>query len=559
MSKFRFTITHNSVETVVTPINTPKITKKRETENGAIFYRGELSELVFKGADYDYLKGIEDGANRELENTILVERLCSGTWTELITTAFTMNDCSFNLHKCTITVKSATSDLYRCVYQNWDNNVNILDISTIQEVRAPQFEDTPEFTYVDNGDPAPSGNDWQMMSGPAAYDVYVRLVVYTECVGGVEQSPGSEWTLEETCSNGVAKYVKPVQFADLTSDYSAFYNTSPLPLSFVLAEPVAGNFISVFVTSYVYPTIIPNGRFLSDVLLTLAQAACSSITQITSDFFQINEDVTSSDNYVTGEENLWTELVIHQISDVLYPDADDPASKGEMNLKTLLEDLYLLFRVRWRLEGTELRIEHESYFSQTSGLDISDSDGYQVYSYDKAGTVRRHEFTTPSQRNLDFVGFDIEYDETAAAGDSVENNSVKYFVTDLTFIQGYPDSQPLDAFVMFQTLNASSIYYVESVKGAITDQFVPNGAMGWANLHDAFHRHNKMLSDGTLNANSTTFSSTIPTKKQSIVTTDCCDAIDETKTITTALGDGIIESMSIDLRTGKAEIDLIHD
>jgi len=135
-------------------------------------------------------------------------------------------------------------------------------------------------------------------------------------------------------------------------------------------------------------------------------------------------------NYVTGASNELMNTLIEQITDTKDPNATDKATIGKISFTNLMKDLKAMFNVRWLIEGTELRIEHEKYFYsgmnvsgvKTVGIDLTDATKY----YD----VGSGEMFVADTQN--FIGAEIEKFKKETIKFPIGNGD---FASDLNYIE----------------------------------------------------------------------------------------------------------------------------
>jgi hypothetical protein len=90
-----------------------------------------------------------------------------------------------------------------------------------------------------------------------------------------------------------------------------------------------------------------------------------------------------------------------------------------------------------------------------------------------------------------------------------------------------------------------------------------NNTLSWANLHNLYHRHNRIFSVGTMNNVSTVFESSKRVKTQETFKVFLCcqdlDVLEPTNLIKSTVGWGKILNFSFDIENSVAEIDLNHN
>lgn len=127
----------------------------------------------------------------------------------------------------------------------------------------------------------------------------------------------------------------------------------------------------------------PNCFLLTDtiqlILDTMLSGTALDGMQLVSHFFN------DADDYVTARgANYLMNTMIEQRSDTKDPDASDKATLGRISFNTLIDELTAMLNIKWYIDGSDLRIEHEKYFynglstsgNKTVGIDLTDQSKY---------------------------------------------------------------------------------------------------------------------------------------------------------------------------------------
>jgi hypothetical protein len=316
-------------------------------------------------------------------------------------------------------------------------------------------------------------------------------------------------------------------------------------------------------------------RLLIDVL-TLFSDNCD-LDQVESDFFEMNPPgdapgYVAGLNYVTGAANKVSNLMMAQKSDIIDPEASNPATRGMITFNEIATILKEMFQVYWFIDGDSLRFEHISYFNRVVNPDfvLTGSTlrkwiiGKNAYTYEKDKMPKFERYKWSEAQNTDFVGYEISYDSACVNQDpksNIKNHLPGNVTTDLIFINSDPDEINKEGFVMIANDLVGSTYVVASEAGLITGLIKPNMHLSWANLHYNYHRHERVLLEGEMNNEPTNFITAKRTKKQeNIPFPFCCDASLNplTDLITTYLGNGEINKLSLNLKTNMMTSDLLH-
>jgi hypothetical protein len=204
-----------------------------------------------------------------------------------------------------------------------------------------------------------------------------------------------------------------------------------------------------------------------------------------------------------------------QKSDVKRPTASNVATAGKTSYKKIMEVLEVMFEVKYRIAGTELRIEHYSYFNQFTGLNLA-APPYSDYIRGKVSTTYDATDETKSERwvwmetvsNL-FTSVPIRYPEDCLLSDASEEivHTAEDMNSDLLYIQANPDRIDDKGFVPIAAYRDGSNYYLVQEQNLIDTNLYPNSHMAWANLMDHYHRYNRLYPTGKLNGTTVTFDS----------------------------------------------------
>lgn len=597
-----------------------------EREDDEIFFRRKMNdELTFinkpneNNSNFNYFKSIEDGTlyylQRCEEQIYYIKRSCDNgeTYEAFWFGYFGINDGKFDLDKCIYKTKIKVDDEYRCLVENGDKDVNILEATPAVSVPtdySPTFEfldctpptnvgPTAQATFngciypdlQDDGcspsgfpcgtpifsdsDCVTGGMGWQNYTttylhlGGGVFEVntiWVRETNTTSDVGGNPNPPmGSGWVNigSTTIGGKPATNWARVPYNGLYTTYNWSVNLGTCVFTAQLDLPLTD-----IVT---YDT---TGRLMEDVVNFVTSESCEEITDMVSDFFEINPPGDTpgyipGDNYVTGTTNRINLLVFIQKSDFLNPTATTHAVKGILTFNQLMKVFKEVFQAYWFIEEGQLRIEHISWFTQTQAFNLTSANylkfvnGKNSYEYIKAKMPREENWKWTEAGNIDFLGLPIIYNSGCVNQDEVRNTTIQNVVTDIQYISTHATGSTNEGFVLVATEQDGSDYAVLSEVGLISGLSLPNNHLSLANLLYNYFRHNRVLLDGVMNNNATNFFTAIKTKKQIPLSFPfCCDdeLIPEQAFITTELGDGYIEdSVTLDVKTNMITMELVYD
>jgi hypothetical protein len=263
---------------------------------------------------------------------------------------------------------------------------------------------------------------------------------------------------------------------------------------------------------------------------------------VKSDFFGINAPNTAPTNDPYTECEKLKDLLIFQKSDVLrrkiFDNPPNTWQKANPKIKAsdLLNDLKTDFNIVWwveenmtneahpiagniQLEGKPiLRIEHISYFEEKRMLDLRKERfsayllGNNEYSYKKEELVYKEVFNwqEKTDNTSDFDGLPILYN--ASCSDTTRENTyqnallmtnVKYLINKIPTISTATSIEEFKGFLLVATNfdTQDNKYYVDYEAGKISNTLKQNGHLSFANLHEAYHKYNRLQKTANMNGN----------------------------------------------------------
>lgn len=512
------------VNTQVYPAWKPAIDFVKQED--AAYFLAEFPTLAFRQADYTLLQtavGCE-------EITVIVQERCNGTWAEIHRGTFTDYDEKKNENQCWAEVKPKMEDDYRCLFAKWETEVVVYAAGVTTSVGAliGEYQLGPGLCCTVCSAVEPPG---AVCAVPAGYcfNENIDLGEHPSCAVGERR-----W---RSCFHrlvGVGTPVTPPTYGTGWT-YISGNNWWRCPSA---AELAGGNF--------------GDGKLFNDILQNIvAQMACG--LTVRSHFFDINSTHAAApvNSEYTDAAAFYQKMTIHQKSDIKRPFADDPAesTQWKMTLKKLLDDLWTMFRVQWVIDGTDLIIEHETYFAAGMGLDVSAQDLVLEYGKTASSAPKRENFFWVDRAafSTPFKGYPILYD----CGDKIENRPVNLFSTDVNYITDVENEAEISDtnFVLIANEIVTGNYYMMD----------SNSPLGWVALHDSLHRNNRYFLEGTMNNVATTFNSVRKTRalEEFAVTVCCDDVFNPSNEITTSIGLVSPEKVTINYDTGNNARQLI--
>ena len=607
---WRFSISTDggTVWTVVSPLNGSKlkVEQSRDLDAGQVFFRKKLTgKPMLGGDDFKLIDAVRRNPTRRCEELLIkCERDC-GQWQEYWRGGFTALTCDWNFDDCALSINPKTIDRYTCLLDAQERKVNLLkappvdaevivlppmqfgvcwSVGTGYPVNCSEFYDgvgfinewTPGHAQVTDA----NGDTYQL-------NIFWRERIRTECINGMPSPPpGTGWVLEaDSCaSKGTATFIRPASIAWSFGDAvrGSIVDGVPVPpagdclwmlLGVIDEAPIDPFDLTLgLVPWYVCITSgdavdINRSRTLQSALnLIIEDSACEGLT-LSSDFFEWDAvgdapGYAPGLNYATAEPNQVSGLLIIQKSDALDPGASNPATIGEMSWKEAMEMLRVMFRCYWDIDDQgRVRIEHWSYWLGVPGIDLLDQDAIieaVSMSGDASQIPKGERPSFMEAQGRDFVGVAITYASPCATADT-EQPSPGKVTTDITYAIIDPDALSKDGFMILAATPITGGYSVILDDGVLTGVLVTNAPLSWANLEDAFWRHDRYLPSGVMNEAPTDFESFLPTVQQEGVSfRACCSllAFDPRRRINGALARrlgvlGVVETVSHDLYTDR--------
>lgn len=551
------------------------------TDKGAYFFRRSLSDdLRFYKAAYNYVS--QQIALTQCERiTILIEQQCSSGWETILTGYFSRYDCEINLESCYLDASITVTDEYTCLLDNQDTKVNFLDYAVRDDL---PYQPIYGLEVAYGGVPPCSGigAGWGNFHSvtPSGRCLFARYVVRTKCVGGVPQEPAQSVTawnlLQDDCAiDGTATWWREVLAGELFIDEQTFTCTNlPDPCDpptcnllcidggVLLTNPITGEYTRYCLCPSYTQLTLPNGRKLTNTIDYMLSEVCPTLT-LKSDLLQNNI------NPVTGQTpNNVQDLYLFQKSDITNPTATGVATDGNISISDLISDLSTMFNAFWYVDNNtnKLVFEHVTgVLSNSVGVDLTTLDagkwdnGRRLFSYDADQVPKAETFTFATEgREIDFVGLPITYDSGCARGKQ-QDNRTEFIETELVRIyQNIGEGNEGFMLIAAGSILQDDLY---SENGELSQLFVPNAPLAWANLHEDYFKDYRYLLNGTLNGNATVFNSTRPIKVQEniIFPVPCLNDFDPLELVRTSLGDGRVTAAVYNLDSQKIECTLKYE
>lgn len=570
LSTRRFTINDGVDDTTVTPVNSG-LKYRWQLEENTRFYRKRLTtKLLFRQADYTFFKGLYDlGTCNDI--TLTIEVFCSGAWTTEYTGRIIISDGEYDLDRCEATYSILPDDLYECFARALKTPLNFLDYGTkmlLQTVYGTVETDVCTYNDVEFGSPT-----LQQFFKSCWYGGTQEINIGFTPEADVAWRPIEHNQDFDTPSSGQLQLV--TTWARETVNYpggpppgSGWYNTSgddwvrPVMYGHIVQD----EFNSIGHEQYNFEATvadvdISNGRLLREVLEAVVTALDCGITEVQSDFFNINPPADSPDNLAYDWATSYAQdMLLFQKSDIVRASATADAIRMTMTLGDLLNSLRDSLNVYWAIEGgTVLRIEHWTYFDGVNGTDLTTLDGGKYAEgsnkFSADGSIPALEKFSYQESFLDdFLGKQIEYPQQCSDSDSTIDYSLSQMCADVGGLLDNTDAG-LTGFVLVSAFEIdTNTYLIDNTN------YEANGAMAWRVLFPALWVYGRFGPDADSTAGAFTVE-TVRKRKQQVPVKYrwCCEGEpDAAELINTGLGWGQVKDLEYDTERNTMTATLLH-
>lgn len=283
-----------------------------------------------------------------------------------------------------------------------------------------------------------------------------------------------------------------------------------------------------------------------------------------------------TDESAAGNINLF----ITPKTNIVVGNYDQPARKADITLGQMLDMLRDTLKLYWHISNNKLIIEHISYYQKglTYGTPIVGSDLTALYNpnnglswgfsqnkweYDKENMPERFEFDWMDDVSIPFQGYPIVIRSNFVQKGRIENITVNGFTTDIDFIMATPGAISKDGFVLLGTImsidGANTVPFIKKDLGNNKKIIMQNGLLSWPVLHENFYAYDLPATKAIINDINVVVPFTISRFKKQEVVYPFTTIIDPYKLVKTALGDGQIDKMSINLESLLIKATIKHD
>jgi len=571
-------------------------------KDGKYYYTKELDGAVkFIGEDFEFISQLDENGYGCSSITFEVYRDFPSYSVLEYVGKVRLVDLKYDLDKCIIEAEIKPLTPYDCIEVKGDTDINVLDlqlpkrdinfiIGDIETFDAPtpytltnkyiivtgppyivyaNYEDTAEALFWTAGGQPPVQTGWrwyyleevtQPGMGPGSTDLqtgYCKWVREVITISALDYPPAGFILVDDLGAS--KKYARPViLYERKTTEEKYYVGPNPeylLKIDYKYTGMTANN------------SIMRQALKFGEVIEAMLQSMCAGSPELVSDFLQYKPINQSGLNYVTGQINNLSNLYLIQKSDAKKPDASQISSNGNSKFNDFMKSIQALFDARYYFDASgNFRIEHISYFNKIVELDLTTIDGgkwcigQRKYTYDLNNMPRTEKFKCMEQAHIDFVGKDIEYDESCTQ-EKTETYSASNITTDIMYVLNEPDKIADDGWVLIACAEYNGKLYILQEPGIFHPKPRPNNILSFAHLHRDFYRHNRVKKKGYLNGNPIVFDSVRPTKKAESISIPFPDITQfkPDQLVNGVFGNGVVMEAKYSLKSEMLDITLLHD
>lgn len=266
-------------------------------------------------------------------------------------------------------------------------------------------------------------------------------------------------------------------------------------------------------------------------------------------------------------------------SNIIAGEYDQPAQKANASLGQILNMLRDCYRIFWHIDNGKLRLEHITWY-QNGGTYIGVNIGADLttlkqprngkkwnfsqskYEYDKEEMPERFEFGWMDDVSPPFEGKAIEMVGNYVQRGRIEDMAVNGITSDIDFVMSNPQEVSKDGFCLLSTVDVDGVKrvpFIEMDIGYNQEVVMQNGFLSWLYLHPKFYVYDLPGDRAIINGEEVfLFQNKTRHKKQEVIFPAQLQ-ISPYNIIRTNLGDGIVDSLKIDMSSRIVKATIKHD
>lgn len=548
-------------------------------------YIPKLDKMItVTGGDFWWVYNFDQSSLRCSYLLLEIQRECSGSWVTYNNYRIPLNQCEFDVDRCTANLQLELLTNYIC-YD--DNKKGDVDLFQHLPNRQTMYFTGGVIEVVEYTGGAVGGDFWRASAFPESNPQtkgwvrteyfrhfttptpthtykYAREKVVVTC--DVVMSP--EWILlVDNCSgNNTRTYVRPAliaggyKYLNVSDQFENKSDQTPVDSNY---EPKDFDLVKWTVLGGDAIPAIDNGLLLSEVLNYFSETFCDKPTR--SNFLQVNPSLSFSVAYPTLQPKVSELNLLFQKSDVIRASVAGNATKAVLVWEKLITCLCSIYNLNYEITDDAFVIEHISYFGRSVGIDSTAAPYNTIaqrskYKYNADEFPELEEFSFMEQSHTDFIGRPIMYkgacvkkgEKKPYSADSITTD-IEYLISDGIYKEAAKGGGNVSdsGFVLVATEVINGKNVVMSRIPLLDHSRRANNVLGWSFLHDYFWRWERPLKNGYMNDVATIFNTVKPSRYgEPISIPICCgDSVKLTDLIKTKLGEAYIAEAKFNLTT----------
>lgn len=267
-------------------------------------------------------------------------------------------------------------------------------------------------------------------------------------------------------------------------------------------------------------------------------------------------------------------------SNLINANYDQPARKADVSLQVILKMLADTFKVHWHIDNGRLRLEHISWYQKggtysftpivgtdlTTLQNIKNNKGWDFaqnkFEYDKESMPERFEYGWMDDVSPIFQGSAIDIISNFTQEGKIEDSNVGGFTTDVDYVQSNPQDISKDGFVLLGAVNESGTYKVPYMRWYNPNgkqYMMQNGFLSYSYIHGKYHTSDLPSDRVKINGQEVTLFNNITKQKKQQVKFPLSTLFNPYQLITSGVGNGKIEKLTVDLESNMVDGTLKHD
>ena len=273
---------------------------------------------------------------------------------------------------------------------------------------------------------------------------------------------------------------------------------------------------------------------------------------------------------------------ITQKTNILKGEYDQPAQKAEISLEELMKMLRDCFRCYWYIEDNKFKIEHISFFMRGGSYSYNNSvqldfteltDQFNKkpsayfqseIEYDKSDLNQRYEFGWMDDVTELFGGVTIDVKSNYIQKDKNEEINISQFSSDVDYMLFNPSNFSDDGFALLCPIKNGSSLELPIIETQLVDEngdtynaVIQNFYAAWAYLI-RFYMHDMPAEDIECNVLNNLYVSGVKMCMKHTIEFPIEEDLDELQLIKTAIGNGKIDEISVNVNTRHAKVRLLY-